>query len=77
MITLKQAQYHAKRAAIVEFSAHMSSKNGHGVSWRRFDSAEYSARLAYDAKLREHGYDPIADREDFRFSNSGQLIVED
>jgi hypothetical protein len=77
MTTLKQAQYHAKRAAIVEFSAHMSSKNGHGVASRRFDSAEHSARLAYDAKLQEHGYDPIVDREDFRFLNSGKLIVEE
>lgn len=77
MTTLKQAQYHAKRAAVVEFSSQMSNKNGCGVSSRRFDSAEYSARLAYDAKLQEHGYDPIADRENFRFSNSGQLIVEE
>jgi hypothetical protein len=77
MPTLKQAQYHARRAAITEFSAHMSSKHGHGVASRIFDSAEYSARLAYDDKLLEHGYNPLINRVDFRFSNSGEFIIDE
>ncbi len=75
-MTLNQAQYHARRAAIKEFSAHMRSRHSHGVASRRFDSAEYSARLAYDAKLREYGYDPITNRQDFRFTNAGELIID-
>jgi len=73
-LTLKQAQYQARRVARVEFLDSM--QHGNASEAQRFDSADYSARLAYDAKLKEWGFDPISDRQDFWFSQAGELIVE-
>ena len=74
-MTQKQAQYQARRAAVAEFSARMSDNHAPGKASQRFDSAELSARLAYDSKLREHGFSPDRDRQDYRFSETGRLII--
>ena len=76
MKTLKQSQYQAKRAAICEFKKQMSNKNAPGRAAQRFDCAEYSARLAYDEKLRDDGFDPISSRVNFRFLQNGNFVVD-
>jgi hypothetical protein len=76
MKTLKQAQYQAKREAICEFKKQMSNKNASGHVAQRFDSAERSARLVYDGKLRDDGFDPISSRVNFRFLQNGNFVVD-
>jgi hypothetical protein len=56
MISRKQAEYHARRAYDKEYRKKLHDPGGPGRASELEDAAQYSANLAYEAKLKEHGY---------------------
>lgn len=56
-MTKGQALYHARRAYAAEYHRKMGDPMSQGRSSDRIDSAQWSAELAFDHRLREHGFD--------------------
>lgn len=56
-MTRKQAEYQARRAQEAAYNRAMHNPMGAGRNRDRQDSADRNGRLAYAAKLREHGFE--------------------
>lgn len=57
-LTRRQAEYQALRAEVAEYKRYMRSPHSPSVLSDREDGAQISRVMAFEDKLRQHGYEP-------------------